>query len=101
MPDRNNVLCSLSGGSDSNTICNLLANQSDPDTIPTSESNMDVREMDQTTDHANGSKDSERMSRKDAKNNQEPGIAMKDRGDGKVTDRREERRGHALQKPKY
>lgn len=101
MPDRNNVLCSLSGRSDSNTICNLLANQSDPDTIPTSESNMDVREMDQTTDHANGSKDSERMSREDAKNNQEPRIAMKDRGDGKVTDRIEERRGHPLQKPKY
>lgn len=46
--------------------------------------------MDQTIDLANGSKDSQ-MSREDAKKNQEPGIPMKDREDGKETDGREER----------
>lgn len=88
---------------DSSTIQHFsgsLANQRDPDTTPTSASNMNVREMDQTADHANGSKDSQ-ISREDAKNSQEPGIPMKDRGDGEETDGREERRGHALQKPKY
>lgn len=74
MPDRSDVLSSLSWGSDSNTIqhfSNSLANQSDPDTIPTSASNTEVRETDQTTDHAQGSKDSQ-MSTEDAKDLEYP-----------------------------
>lgn len=67
--------------------------------MPTSASNVDGREMDQTTEHANRSKDSQ-MSGENAKNNQEPEIPLKNR-DGNETDGKEERQVHTPQEPKY